>query len=47
VALLAALCAAALFEIPSLAQKEKPAHNVYWFFFLCEGGDSNDKKTTD
>ena len=23
--------AAALFEVPSLAQKEKPAHNVYWF----------------
>ena len=20
-------------------EKEKPVHNVYWFFFLCEGGD--------
>ena len=26
--------AAALFEVPSLAQKEKPAHNVYWFFLV-------------
>ena len=36
VALLAALCAA-LFEVPSLAQKEKPAHNVYWFLVRGRG----------
>ena len=29
--------AAALFEIPSLAQKEKPAHNVYWFLVRGRG----------
>ena len=35
VALLAALRAAALFEpLPSCRQKEKPAHNVYWFFLV-------------
>ena len=35
VALLAALCAAALFEpLPSCRQKEKPVHNVYWFFLV-------------
>ena len=35
VALLAALCSAALFEpLPSFIQKEKPAHNVYWFFLV-------------
>ena len=34
-ALLAALCAAALFEpLPSCGQKEKPVHNVYWFFLV-------------
>jgi hypothetical protein len=33
--LLAALCAAALFEpLPSCKQKEKPVHNVYWFFLV-------------
>ena len=35
VALLAALCSAALFEsLPSFIQKEKPVHNVYWFFLV-------------
>ena len=35
VALLAALCAAALFEpLPSCRQKEKPVHVVYWFFLV-------------
>ena len=39
VALLAALCAAALFEpLPSCRQKEKPVHNVYWFFLVRPGG---------
>ena len=34
-ALLAALCAAALFEpLPSCGQKEKPVHNVYWFYLV-------------
>ena len=29
--------AAALFEVPSLAQKEKPAHDVYWFLVRGRG----------
>ena len=33
VALLAALCAAALFE-PLPSHQEKPVHNVYWFFLV-------------
>ena len=49
VALLAALCSAALFEpLPSCGQKEKPVHNVYWFFLVrWKGLEPPDKlKTT-
>ena len=30
-----------LFEVSSLAQKEKPVHNVYWFFFFGAEEDLN------